>query len=83
MVLRFLNRNEEAKSTIALEYTYGRRNRGKVGYKFFRPVVWQHECVLREILWNLNSLSATWHSSYSETWKSSENIKKFLMLVVK
>uniref|UniRef100_A0A158Q743 Cytoplasmic dynein 2 light intermediate chain 1 n=1 Tax=Elaeophora elaphi TaxID=1147741 RepID=A0A158Q743_9BILA len=32
MILRFLNRNEDAKSTIALEYTYGRRNRGKVGF---------------------------------------------------
>ncbi|VBB34042.1 unnamed protein product [Acanthocheilonema viteae] len=30
MILRFLNRNEDAKSTIALEYMYGRRNRGKV-----------------------------------------------------
>uniref|UniRef100_A0AAF5PS98 Cytoplasmic dynein 2 light intermediate chain 1 n=1 Tax=Wuchereria bancrofti TaxID=6293 RepID=A0AAF5PS98_WUCBA len=30
MILRFLNRNEDAKPTIALEYTYGRRNRGKV-----------------------------------------------------
>uniref|UniRef100_A0A8R1XZ01 Cytoplasmic dynein 2 light intermediate chain 1 n=2 Tax=Onchocerca TaxID=6281 RepID=A0A8R1XZ01_ONCVO len=30
VILRFLNRNDDAKSTIALEYTYGRRNRGKV-----------------------------------------------------
>ncbi|CAG9530736.1 unnamed protein product [Cercopithifilaria johnstoni] len=30
MILRFLNRNEDAKPTIALEYTYGRRNRGKL-----------------------------------------------------
>ncbi|EFO16364.2 hypothetical protein LOAG_12144 [Loa loa] len=30
MILRFLNRNEDARSTIALEYMYGRRNRGKV-----------------------------------------------------
>ncbi|KAM3716648.1 Cytoplasmic dynein 2 light intermediate chain [Dirofilaria immitis] len=30
MILRFLNRNEDIRPTIALEYTYGRRNRGKV-----------------------------------------------------
>ncbi|VDK68290.1 unnamed protein product [Litomosoides sigmodontis] len=29
IILRFLNRNEDPKSTIALEYTYGRRIRGK------------------------------------------------------
>ncbi|KAK6113729.1 Dynein light intermediate chain (DLIC) family protein [Brugia pahangi] len=30
MIFRFLNRNEDTKPTIALEYTYGRRNRGKM-----------------------------------------------------
>uniref|UniRef100_A0A0M3HFG1 Cytoplasmic dynein 2 light intermediate chain 1 n=1 Tax=Ascaris lumbricoides TaxID=6252 RepID=A0A0M3HFG1_ASCLU len=30
MILRFLDRNENTKPTIALEYTYGRRTRGTV-----------------------------------------------------